>query len=80
MHFDTTIHLSDLIIAGGVIGAFLKVWLAMRDNVFTNARDIVDLKIVTKTHEQEIRDHDEALVRMGWSKRMRNRALDEERT
>lgn len=31
MNFDTTINLSDLLVIGGGVIAFLKIWLKVRD-------------------------------------------------
>jgi hypothetical protein len=66
--FDSTIHISDLILFGGGIIAFFKVWMALRDTVRDNSRDISRIDKTVTEHGYKLEHHDQALARLGFTK------------
>lgn len=66
--FDTTIHASDLVLFGGGILAFLRIWLTMRDSVRDNSRDILRIDVVVKEHGAVIQKHESMLARLGFNR------------
>jgi len=60
--FDFTIHLSDLVIVGGLVVAFFKIFLGLRDA-------IRDLTSAMKTMRVEVDDHETRLRGIEWRRR-----------
>lgn len=81
-HFDTTIHLSDLIIFGGGIIAFLKVFLSVRDGLRDIARtvgsDDPPSGLVGRMQgaEHRLSEHHEWLIRVGIDQQRAQRQVD----
>lgn len=78
LSFDGTIHLSDVLLFGGGILAFGRVWLKIRDDVKDNSKDILQIGKTVDRHELTLEAHGEALHRMGWKRKMVNPGLDAE--
>lgn len=68
MQLDSTIHLSDIVLFGGGMLAFVRVWLAMRDDVRDHTTQIGLLKKTTDKHGDILESHGEVLNRMGWKR------------
>lgn len=64
-HFDGTIHLSDVVLFGSGILAFVRVWLAMRDQVRDHGGKIQTLEKTVEKHDETLGVHDVALARLG---------------
>lgn len=73
--FDTSVHLSDLVLFGGGILAFLRVWLSMRDTLRDHTRDIARIDSTVKDLDQTldeqgrlIQQHESMLGRLGFNR------------
>lgn len=70
MNFDTTVHLSDLLLMGGWVGTFIWLLVAFRDTIRDHSRDIKVLKDdVDDICDRQDRHH-EWLIRSGADRRV----------
>lgn len=77
--FDLTIHLSDLLLIGGGIFAFVKVFYKVSRTLENHSREIVELRTDVDTVSEQVDQHHEWIVRSGIDRRLHIRESEERR-